>query len=145
MMKLKKNSEFIKRCLLILFGLVLMISAIVLFSLSIEAYEGGFDADMDSIVLCLCGVALFVYGIYSVYALKKNKSTQIAYYGAFGAISVLLAFYPLGVFFKAMAKHKPFIENQEYLYIGILGIVFIAYLLFHYLSEHQHEDHSSEE
>ncbi|MCM1131501.1 MAG: hypothetical protein NC310_06700 [Roseburia sp.] len=135
MEKLKKNSELIKRCLIILLAGVLMASSIVLFSLSLEVYEGGFDADMDSIVLFFCGVALLVYGIYSVYALEKGLSTQAIYYGSFGAISVLIGFYPLGVFFKAMAKHKPFIENQEYLYIGILGIVMIVYLIFSYISE----------
>lgn len=137
MKQLKKNSELIKRCLIILLGTILLASGITLFSLSIDSYEGGFDADMDSVVLALCGVALFIYGIYSVYALKKNKSLEIAYYGTFGAISVMLAFYPLGVFFKAMAKNKPFIENQEYLYMGILGIVVIIYLIFSYISEHK--------
>lgn len=137
MKQLKKNSELIKRCLIILLAVVLMASSIALFSLSLEVYEGGFDADMDSIVLFFCGVALLVYGIYSVYALKKGLSTQAIYYGSFGAISVLIGFYPLGVFFKAMAKHKSFIENQEYLYIGILGIIMIAYLIFSYISEHK--------
>lgn len=132
---LRKNSELIKRSLIILFAGILITVAIVLFSLSIEPYDGGFDADMDSIVLLFCGIALLIYGIYSVYALKKNKSLQIAYYGSFGAISVLISFYPLGVFFKAMAKNKPFIENQEYLYVGILGLVMIAYLIFSYMSE----------
>lgn len=137
MKQLKKNSELIKRCLIILLAVVVMASSIALFSLSLEVYEGGFDADMDSIVLFFCGVALLVYGIYSVYVLKKRLPVQTIYYGAFGAISVLIGFYPLGVFFKAMAKHKPFIENQEYLYIGILGIVMIAYLMFSYISEHK--------
>lgn len=137
MKHLKKKSELIKRGLIILVGALLMIFAITLFALSIESYEGGFDADMDYVVLCLCGMSLFIYGIYSVYALRKNKSLQIAYYGSFGAISVLLAFYPLGVFFKAMAKNKSFLENQEYLYIGLLGIVFILYLIFSYMSENK--------
>ncbi|MDE7385183.1 MAG: hypothetical protein K2M84_05450 [Anaeroplasmataceae bacterium] len=139
MKQLKKNSELIKRCLIILLAVVLMAAAITLFSLNLEVYEGGFDADMDSIVMFFCGVALLVYGIYSVYALKKGLSVQTIYYGSFGAISVLMGFYPLGVFFKAMAKHKPFIENQEYLYIGILGIVMIVYLIFSYISEQREE------
>ncbi|MDE6656935.1 MAG: hypothetical protein K2J85_08085 [Anaeroplasmataceae bacterium] len=139
MKQLKKNSELIKRILIILFAGVLIGISIALFALSIEVYEGGFDADMDTIVLFFCGVALLVYGIYSVYALKKKISDKTIYYGAFGAISVLTAFYPLGVFFKAMAKHKPFLANQEYLYIGILGVIMIAYLIFSYISD-QKED-----
>ncbi|MDE7263170.1 MAG: hypothetical protein K2N64_00735 [Anaeroplasmataceae bacterium] len=135
MKHLKKNSEFIKRSLIILFAIILIAISITLFSLSIEPYEGGFDADMDSVVLMFCGLALLIYGSYSVYALKRNKPLQVAYYGTFGAISVLISFYPLGVFFKAIAKNKPFIENQEYLYVGILGLVMIAYLVFSYISE----------
>ncbi|MDE7105958.1 MAG: hypothetical protein K2O22_02200 [Anaeroplasmataceae bacterium] len=139
MKQLKRNSELIKRCLIILLAVVLMAFSITFFCLSLAVYEGGFDADMDSIVMFFCGVALLVYGIYSVYALKKGLSVHTIYYGSFGAISVLIGFYPLGVFFKAMAKHKPFIENQEYLYIGILGVIMIAYLIFSYISE-QKED-----
>ncbi|MDE7095439.1 MAG: hypothetical protein K2O23_03025 [Anaeroplasmataceae bacterium] len=137
MKQLKKNSELIKRILIILLSLVVMASSVTLFALSIDAYEGGFDADMDTIVLFFCGVFLLIYGSYSVYAYKKNLSCQNVYYGSFGAISVLMGFYPLGVFFKAMAKHKAFIDNQEYLYIGILGLVMIAYLIFSYISEHK--------
>ena len=137
MKQLKKNSELIKRILIILLSVVIMGSAMALFALSIETYVGGFDADMDSIVLFFCGVFLLIYGSYSVYAYKKNLSCQNVYYGSFGAISVLIGFYPLGVFFKAMAKHKPYLENQEYLYIGILGLVMIAYLIFSYLSDHK--------
>lgn len=139
MKQLKKNSELIKRSLIILLGVIIMVSSITLFSLSLEVYEGGFDADMDSIVLFFCGIALLIYGIYSVYALKKGCSTQMMYYGSFGAISVLMGFYPLGVFFKAMAKNKPFVENQEYLYVGILGVVMIAYLIFSYISESKND------
>ncbi|MDE7213429.1 MAG: hypothetical protein K2N42_02500 [Anaeroplasmataceae bacterium] len=137
MKQLKKNSELIKRILIILLSLVVMASSLTLFALSIDTYEGGFDADMDYIVLLFCGVFLLIYGSYSVYAYKKNLSCQNVYYGSFGAISVLMGFYPLGVFFKAMAKHKAFIDNQEYLYIGILGLVMIAYLIFSYISEHK--------
>ncbi|MDE6661411.1 MAG: hypothetical protein K2J93_06280 [Anaeroplasmataceae bacterium] len=139
MKQLKKNSELIKRILIILLALVIMGSSVALFALSIEVYEGGFDADMDDVVLLFCGVFLLIYGSYSVYAYKKNLSCQNVYYGSFGAISVLMGFYPLGVFFKAMAKHKPYADNQEYLYIGILGLVMIAYLIFSYISKQRQD------
>ena len=137
MKQLKKNSELIKRSLIILLSLVLIASSITLFALSIEVYEGGFDADMDYIVLLFCGIFLMIYGAYSVYGYRKNKSCQTMYYGTFGAISVLMGFYPLGVFFKAMAKHKSYLDNQGYLYIGLLGLIMIAYLIFSYLSDHK--------
>ena len=61
MKQLKKNSEFIKRSLIILFASILIAVSIVLFSLSIEPYDGGFDADMDYVVLMFCGLSLLVY------------------------------------------------------------------------------------
>lgn len=135
MNQIKKNSELIKRCLIIALSVVILASSLALFFLSLETYEGGFDANMDYIVLLFCGIALFIYGTYSVYALKKEKSLHMMYYGCFGAISVLTGFYPLGVFFKALAKNKPFIENQEYLYIGIMGLIMLSYLIFSYLGD----------
>ena len=139
MKKLMKNSEWIKRGLITFMGASIVIISIVMFALSFSRYDDGYGTDisfdMDSVILCLCGIALLVYGISSIYAYHKNISTKIAYYGAFGTISVLLAFYPLGVFFKAISKGKPFLENQEYLYIGIIGLIMIAFLIFSYISD----------
>lgn len=138
MQQLKKNSEVLKRSMIALMALTIVIISIVQFSLSFYHENDGWGTDisfdMDSVVLLLCGMALLVYGLYSIYAYKKAKSTEYLYYGCFGVISVLMAFYPLGVFFKAMAKKKPFLENQNYLYIGLLGIMMVIYLLCHYLS-----------
>ncbi len=139
MNKLIKNSELIKRILLASLSLLIMIIAIVMFSLSFQNENDGWGTDvsfdMDSVVIFLCGLAFLCYSIYSIYAYKKNISCRTAYYGAAITTSALLAFYPLGVFFKAMAKEKPFLENQEYLYIGILGIVLLFYLGFSYLAD----------
>lgn len=138
---MKNKNELIKRWLIVIFAAVFMIITAVLFGLSLEIYDDGYGTDvsfdMDMIVCFLCGIALLVYGIYSLYALKKKKSMQLAYYGAFGVIAVLTTFYPLGVFFKAMAKKKPFLENQDYLYLGILGLILLIYLIVSYLGDKQ--------
>lgn len=143
MKKLIKNSELIKRVLLVVMASMLTILSLVMLSISYESYNDGYGTDisidMDYLVLALCGIAFLVYGVYSIIAYKKNYSTQSAYYGTLGIISVLLSFYPLGVFFKALAKEKPFLEIQEYLYIGLLGLVFLLYLLFTYLSDKNKE------
>lgn len=138
MNQLKKNSELIKRSMIALLGFLAMIISIVEFSLSFYKENDGWGTDisfnMDSVILFICGLAIFIYGAYCLYAYKKKKDTEAMYYGCFGIVAVMMAFYPCGVFFKAMAKKKPFLENQDYLYIGILGIVMIAYLIFSYIS-----------
>lgn len=139
MNKLIKNSELIKRCLLVGLSLILIIISLTMFSLSFQNENDGWGTDvsfdMDSVVIFLCGLSFLCYGIYSIYAYKKKISCKTAYYGAAFVTSALLAFYPLGVFFKAMAKGKPFLENQEYLYVGILGVVLLIYLGFSYLAD----------
>ncbi len=144
MKKLMKNSEWIKRGLVAFMGLSIMIIAIVMFALSFGSYDDGYGTDisfdMDFVILFICGIALLVYGIYTIYAYHKNLSTKLAYYGAFGIISVLIAFYPLGVFFKAISKGKPYLENQEYLYAGILGLIMIAFLIFSYISDQKRKE-----
>ncbi|MDE5565829.1 MAG: hypothetical protein K2I77_02475 [Anaeroplasmataceae bacterium] len=141
MKNLCKNSGLLKRIFIVLLGLAVSIISIVEFSLSFYKENDGWGTDisfdMDSIALLICGVALTVYGIYCIYAFYKDKEIEMAYYVTFGVIAVILAFYPLGVFFKAMAKHKPFLDNQDYLYIGIVGILMIAYLIFSYLSDYR--------
>ncbi len=134
MNKLIKNSELIKRCLLVGLSLILIIVSLTMFSLSFQN-ENDVSFDMDSVVIFLCGLSFLCYGIYSIYAYKKKISCKTAYYGAAFVTSALLAFYPLGVFFKAMAKGKPFLENQEYLYVGILGVVLLIYLGFSYIAD----------
>ena len=138
MQMLQKNSSLIKRCILIGLAALIVIISIVMFSLSFEIYDDGYGTDisfdMDYIVLMCCGIALLVYGILDVISYRRQKSTRIAFYSCFGVISSLLSFYPLGVFFKAISKGKPYLENQEYLYIGIIGLFMLAYILFSYLS-----------
>ncbi len=144
MKNLKKNSEIVKRWILVGLSLFILAISIAFIALSFGYADDGYGTDisfnMDYVVFLLCGIAMLCYSIYSVIGYYKNKNLKMAYYSAFGVISVLLAFYPLGVFFKAMSKHKPFLEYQEYLYIGILGIGLIAYLLFQFLSDQQTEE-----
>ncbi|MDE5714849.1 MAG: hypothetical protein K2I42_01830 [Anaeroplasmataceae bacterium] len=144
MKKLKKNSELFKRWMIVFFAIILMTVSIVMFSLSFEKYNDGYGTDlsfdMDLIVLFICGISILVYGVYSIVAYYKKLSLKTAYYGAFGTVSVLISFYPLGVFFKAMSKNKPFLENQEYLYIGILGIGILLYLVFSYIADSNKEE-----
>lgn len=138
MKKLVKNSALLKHCMVIALAATLCIISIIYFAQSyyFESDEWGtsLSFDEDSIVLFLCSVSILIYGIYSLYAYKRNTADTAVYYSCFGVASFLLAFYPLGKFFKALAKGGKFTECQEYLYIGILGLLMIAYLIFSYLS-----------
>ncbi len=138
---LVKNSELIKRCFIIALATALAIISLIGFFLSYQKYNDGYGTDisfdMDAIVLFICSLAILIYGVYSVYALKKDKSLKTAYYASFGTVSVLIAFYPLGMFFKALAKGKKFEDYQDYLYIGIIGILMIFYLIFSYISDNK--------
>lgn len=142
MKKLAKNSALLKHCTVIALAAVLCVISIIYFAQSyyFESDEWGtsISFDEDSIVLFLCSIALLIYGIYALYAYKKNTESKAVYYSCFGVVSFLLAFYPLGKFFKALAKGGKFTDCQEYLYIGFLGLLMIAYLIFSYLSQ-RHE------
>ena len=110
MKNLKKNSEIIKRWILVGLSLFILAISIAFIALSFGYADDGYGTNisfnMDYVVFLLCGIAMLCYSIYSVIGYYKNKNLKMVYYSAFGVISVLLAFYPLGVFFKAMSKHK---------------------------------------
>ena len=136
MNKIVKNSTLLKNIMIIVLAVLLMITSLIYFIQSYSVYsdEWGTDIsiDTDYLVLLICSICILIYGIYSLIAYKKNLNTKNAYYACFGVTSVLIGFYPLGIFFKSLAKEVPYLECQGYLYIGIIGIAFIMYLVFSY-------------
>lgn len=145
MNKLIKNSELIKRALFVAFSVVLILISIVYFSLSFSLYDDGWGTDIsfdqDAVVLFICSVALCVYSVCNLLALKNNISTKNVYYSSFGVIGVLLFCYPLGVFFKELSKALSsgeafdYSSYQDYLYLGLLGLILVLYLIFSYISD----------
>ncbi len=133
---MKKYNEIIKRILIILFAIVILAFSISNFILSIESYDGGFDADLDYIIIFFCGLAILIYGILNIYSFKKTIDLKTTYYSCFGVISVLISFYSFGCFFKSLAKNKTFLDNQIYLYSGLLGLIMIIYLIFSYKGDY---------
>lgn len=138
MNNLKRNSTLLKHIMLILIGIIFTIISIIKIKESYSYYSDDWGTDIsfdtDYIVLLVCSIIILIYGIYSLAAYKKNLKFKNAYYMAFGTISCLIAFYPLGIFFKSLAKDIPFNECADYLYIGIIGIVMLLYVGFSYLS-----------
>ncbi len=139
MKKLIKNSALLKNCMIIAVAAMLCIISIIYFVQSYSFYSDEYGTDIsfdsDSIALFLCSISILIYGIYSVYAWKKNLSSENPYYLCFGVVACLITFYPLGRFFRALAKDSKFVDCQDYLYVSILGIILLAYLVFSYLSK----------
>ena len=126
----------VKKALLIAIPALIIIFNLVMYIQSYTYYsdEWGTDISFDSdyLVYILCGIALLIPAIIDV----RRGNARFQYNVSGVVIGSLLGFYPLGVFFKALfkaiSKGKPFdfIENQMYLYIGIIGIVFLAYMIY---------------
>lgn len=139
MNKIIKNSALLKAIMVVAFGSILAIISIIYFAQSYSFYQDEWGTDIsfdnDSIVMLLCSIAILIYGIYSVIAYKKSLSSKNVYYGSFGVVACLISFYPLGRFFRALAKGSTFVNCQDYLYISIIGIVMLFYLIFSYLNE----------
>lgn len=128
-----------KNILLIAVPALIVIFNLVMYIQSYEYYadEWGTDISFDSdyLVYMLCGIALLVPAIIDA----TKGATKLEYSVSGMVIGSLLGFYPLGVFFKAvfkaMEKGKPFdfAGMQMYLYIGIIGLVLLAYMIMSYI------------
>ncbi len=136
MKKILQNKNLLKYCTVLVIAVVLAIVSIVYFVQSYSFYkdEWGTDIsfDTDSIVFFLSAIPLGIYGGYGLYAEEKGKDMNMVFYSCFMIVFVLLSFYPLGMFFKGLAKGKAYTEIQSYLYMGILSLVVLVYLGFSY-------------
>ncbi len=132
MNKLMKVSNLIKKCVLLGLGLFISVLALVLMIKSFEVYDDGWGTDisfnMDMVVLLMIGIAILVYACTTFKSVNPNN-----YYLTSVVVTTLTAFYPLGVFFKAMAKAKAFADYSTYLYVGIIGTILLVYFIFAYL------------
>ena len=138
MNKLINNSKLIKDILLIIISSLLCIFSLIFLIQSYSFYsdEWGTDIsfDEDYVVTLVIGVAILVYSIVNLVA-KSSSTKKNCYYLSFGVASTLITFYPLGIFFKSLAKEVPYLECQTYLYVGIIGLFFLGYVLMSYISE----------
>ena len=129
----------VKKALLIAIPALIIIFNLAMYIQSYTYYsdEWGTDISFDSdyLVYMICGIALLIPAV--IDARRGNATLEYNVSGI--VIGSLLGFYPLGVFFKAlfkaMSKDKPFdfVGNQMYLYIGIIGVVFLAYMIYSFI------------
>ena len=137
MNSLKKNATMIKQILYVFLASVLVITSLSVYILSISVYEGGFDANVDYLVIMIVSIIFLVYCIYAI--VKSEKDLTIPRIITLALTSAIGGLYTLGVFFKALnkaiVKGKEFIytDYQLYLYIGIVALTLTAIAVFQYL------------
>lgn len=139
MKNIKNNANFLKKILLIVVFAVLFITSLVMFIQSVALYDDGYGTDYsantDFIVVMLVSVIFIAFSIYNLVSKKDKYPAKIL---SLGVSFTLISFYSLGIFFKklakAISKGKEFgyIENQVYLYAGIIGLIVICAVVFDY-------------
>ncbi len=127
-----------KKIINIIIGAFITIVSVVMFIQSYEKYSDEFGTDIsfnnDYVILLLIGLTILIYGIIT-FKTENSLSYQIS--GM--VISSLVSFYSLGVFFKALnkaildkEKNFDFLDNQLYLYVGIVGALILGYYTVSY-------------
>jgi len=119
---------------------IISVLSIVFISMSFEVYsdEWGTDISIDSdyLVLLLISISLLIAGIYLIYAYNKTFNPKVIYSCVFTG-SLLLGLYPLGRFFRALAKGSSYLDSQWYLYIGILGLSLLIVVIYKFLKSNK--------
>ena len=120
-------------CSMMLSGLFLFF--LVEYTMSFGIYDDGYGteiySDNDWLVLTMAAGIMLAYSIYATVQTYKFKPlNQNGMLLAAFCVSALAAFYPLGVFTKAMVKGKEYSANQCYLYVGIVGLIMLGLVAF---------------
>ena len=130
-----------KNILNIVLGAFVVLTSLVMFILSYEIYKDEYGTDIsfnsDYVVSLLIGLIILFYGIISLKG-GVNGAYEIS-----GMLSgSLIGFYSLGVFFKAFSKAVfikkvafDYVANQTYLYIGLLGLIILAFYAVSYFAK----------
>ena len=126
----------IKAALVSTFGALTMLFAVLAglsFSYYQDEYGTSIEFSQDYIVLLLASLVMFIYFLGLIF----EKDSKFGFYGSLIASTSLLSFYPLGVYFKNVFKHKYVLElavlklkihRETYLAFGLLFFVFILRL-----------------
>ena len=131
-----------KNISIIVLGFVSFVFSLTKYIMSYELYKDEYGTDISfnndyfvamliSLIILFCGVILLINFIK-----KEKNSHMISTYSGL-IVSALVAFYPLGVLFKQLNKGKPFVDNLNYFFIGIVGLILLVYFVFSYLDKKQ--------
>lgn len=127
--------------LFLIFAAVTTIVSVLAVILSFKVYKDEYGTSVESnedyIIIALGAMILLIYAIYKF---VKNGNTNPLYKDTILiADSALLAFYPLGKFFKnltkCIAKGKEFVFDSYsfYLFIGIAGLALLVYAIYKFV------------
>ena len=134
-----KNSKLFANISLIILATAMFTYYLVKYIMSFEIWDDGFGTDYsfnsDYVVLSLIGLIFLIYAIYNLVTYYKNNYNPNVMYATFALAASVGTFYPLGVFFKAMAKGKAYVDYQDYFYIALASLVFLCFVIFTYLSK----------
>lgn len=135
MKKLLSNKKIVG----IIITTISSISAILSLIFMIQSYEfysdeWGTDISIDSdyLVLLIISITLLVAGIYLIYTYNKIYNSNVVM-GCMFVSSLLFGLYPLGRFFRALAKGSTYVEAQWYLYVALIGVALLGLVIYKYI------------
>lgn len=131
-----KNKKNLSLLLIIISGLLILFNLIYL-AQSFQFYDDGYGYDVsfdqDILVYLICSISILIYSVLCY----KNINTPKSFYSTTIVLGSLLGIYNIGMFIKSLAKGKGYIEAQDYLYIGIIGCVVLAFVLINYFKKNK--------
>ena len=129
--KLIKHSSTIRQLLFVFLAAVLVVTSLSVYILSIEVYDGGFDASTDYLVYLILSTIILIYSIYVI--VRPNGNLVMGRIITLGLTSTIGGLYSLGQFFKKLTKGSAYVDIQLYLYMGIICVTLVAIAVFEYL------------
>jgi len=127
---MKSNFQLLKKIMLIVLPAIIICTSIAFYIQSMEFYDGGFDSDLDYIVVLIVAVeylGLAIYNFKNPADIQEKRSLIIM------TSSAVLFAYPLGKFIKNLIKNNGFQSSQQYLYVSIFALALLVYGIFDYL------------
>lgn len=131
-----KNKNLVISILVLIAMIFVFVASLIGYILSIEAYDGGFDANTDYIVYMFSSLILLGYMIYHLYnTIKKINENKTILPIVIAFTSALIGFYFIGCTFKAIAKNNfTFKEYYEQIFIGIAYLILMIASIFKYFN-----------
>ena len=138
-----KNKNLIVKCLYVAAALLAFVFSLVLYinSFYYEDYGAGsfeISFNKDYLVTTFATLIILAATVISLVNYLKNRQNGALYDASYGVVTILLSFYSLGVFLKALTKGASkgkdlgpiYAENQIYFYFGLVTLVLLVAFAF---------------
>lgn len=111
-----------KKILFVVAASLLTLVLLVVFIKSCYKYDDGYGttygSNLDYFVLLVISICVLLYAIFYLI----NKQSKKLFYGTFGTATFLGSFYPLGNYFKNLAKGKKGFELDRFFSYGLVKL-----------------------